>query len=47
MSAYIGQLGVVVLAVDDLPATTSDRAFIEKTLLLLFHQLIRQLAFQR
>lgn len=30
VSAYIGQLGVIVLEVDDLPSATSDRAFIEK-----------------
>ena len=45
VSAYIGQLGVVVLAVDDLPAITSGRAFIEKNAIALISSINSSFSF--
>ena len=45
VSAYIGQLGVVVLKVDDLPAATSNRAFIEKNAIALISSINSSFSF--
>lgn len=45
VSAYIGQLGVVVLEVDDLPDATSNRAFIEKNAIALISSINSSISF--